>query len=186
MKIKSRFYLIVFGFCTISGLYVLFPNCIIGRKNLSIGGFSRSIDESKKNGAFLFEYEMAKVVVYDSIIIQFQTAFAERNYRWKNYITDSLRFLEDCNIVILLDKEVQLPGYGEQWVIDEQFKMSRNKHCIYRIKNEESVPDTFTCYIREHKHFVNSLGNLQFVEVDSCGKRWPCDTIQSFQLIRKK
>lgn len=185
MKTKFIFFIIVLGVCTICGLYLSNTNRIIGRKSLSIGGCSRSIEESQKNGAFLFEYEIPTVLVYDSITIPFQAAFAERNYKWKDNYSDSLRFLDNCNIVVLLDEDSQLPGYGELWVIDDQFNMSRNKHCIYRTREGELVPDTITCYIKEHKHHVDSLGNLIFVETDSLGLRWPCDTIKSFLLIRK-
>lgn len=159
----------------------------IGRKTLSMGPCSKNIEESKKYGAFLFEYEVPTVIVYDTIQIPFVAAFAERRYQYQDYHSDSISYFSYNQIVLrLADEDFELPGYGKHWVVDDHSRMAWNKTGIYETEDGVLPPDTFTCYIREHKHYTDSLGNIQYLKRDSLGRSWPYDTIQSFQLIRKK
>ena len=160
-------------------------------------GASKSIEESKARGAFIFEYEPSVCYVYDSICVRIHTAFAEYDCWYADWHTDSIEINKKAEHIVILFEKKSYPGYyGDSltyatdssiinWHINGFYRPFPSQDFIYYSNGsyERSLaPDILILPIIEIEQYRNNTYNREHPEWDSVLKE---DTIGYFKLVKK-
>ncbi len=99
-------------------LYVLLISCKPIVKNL--GPFSSpNIEESKKTGALLWEYNPVSAKINDTIDFDMKEVFAEKQYGYESYNDSHYKIADDkFQIIIVGTKGLTQLGHFHVWVLD--------------------------------------------------------------------
>jgi len=114
----------------------------------TLGPFSSSsVDESKKVGVFLWEYYPVKIIINDSINLDFKEVFAEKVYQYYSYKDLRYKILDDyTQIRINSNNKFSLLKYFRSWNI-ENFDLTGNFDGLIRVYNRSYPPDTLVVKI---------------------------------------
>lgn len=160
---------------------------------------SRSIQESKDLGLFMWEYEPDKdsLTVYgQKILLPIKESFAEPVYKSYGAYIDSIRFYNQFQIItVFYDTITQIDRYEPVYIERKHIvprRRNNNTDDIYRIFPEGILPpDTIECLATIKYRYRDSAG-FDFDEEgyayrDSLGNTVShIDTVDSFLLIRKR
>lgn len=158
-------------------------NCADDHPSLPKFFYSHNVESSKNAGIFYYEYDPTSVQ-YKSICF-IAEAFVQHSLETR-YGIDSLKLRKDMSYLMLKftdERDMREIGYGKDWVINEEWN-SIPTNAYYTFKeyvNDELPKDTLIFFIREKHTAIDSLDcSIKTVPMVT----W--DTVQSFQLIRKK
>lgn len=102
---------------------------------------SPSVEESKKRGVFLWEYDPVSVWVSDSLNFKVLKVYAERGYQHKSYEDLSYLVYEDSSqILLFIDKNLDSLNHFHSWKL-ECFTRSFKK-CLIRDFDTAFPPDS--------------------------------------------
>lgn len=182
------------------GLVFLVTSCndwTLIRKTKKIPA-SKSIEESKKRGAFKFEYEPDSVMVYDSICVRVRSAFVEYDCRYADWHSSKIVVGKYVDHVVIQYEDGSYPGYyGDTltcrtdssftiWYIRGARSRPPLKSDFHQVNDSLKyipAPDTLVLPIYEIEYYIDSI----FCQNDPYArKRVRKDTIGYLNLVRKK
>jgi hypothetical protein len=121
----------------------------------TLGPFSSpSIEESKKRGVFLWEYNPISVVISDSLSFNIKEVFVERTYGHRSYSDASFVIKEgESQIVINVDKNLFKLNCLVSWKIEEFKMVGANR--FKRKYDTISPPNTVLVKIIKREERIN-------------------------------
>ncbi len=172
-------------------------NWVLFRKTKDVAA-SKSIEESKSRGAFIFEYEPCTCCVYDSIIVRVRSAFAEYDSYYADWHTDSIKinYKSEHIVVELEDRHESYNGYyGDSltcttdssiinWYIEHFYSRPFSEEFYHFDDNYERLPapDTLVIPIMEIEQFRKGY-NAWHPEWEKVIRE---DTIGYLKLVRRQ
>lgn len=170
-------------------IFILVASLAIGIKWLFFSGNwwltlgipnSRTIEDAKSIGTFLWEYEPDTFFVYDSIPVIVTSAFAERACKRDQDDPKRILFKDNSYGTCRYDTSLIVVNCG---IIHLRGYYYLGLSCT--IGFDSMPPDSFPIYVMEYQHHYDSLGNLVMDNRASLGYVPKIDTIQTFYLKRK-
>ena len=167
---------------------------IVGRKTLRVPA-SENIVESKKRGAFLWEYEPCTYCLFDSIYIRVLEAFVENECWYANQFSDSIKVNHRAQRIIIQYEDNPWPGYyGDTltYTTSKSFinwfvgSYSDYRHrSFYHLESGVPVaaPDTLYLPIEVIEQHRDSIYDTHYPKCHAVIRK---DTIGFLQLIRKR
>jgi len=115
----------------------------------SLGPFSSvNIEESKKAGAFLWDYYPLEVVFNDTLHLDIKEAFAEEQYSYNGYNDLRFNISKNCTQIVLIANDISKLGYSDSWRLEafdswtiEASDCHDNHYGFVRYFNKVNPPD---------------------------------------------
>jgi len=128
----------------ISYFFIILSLLIISCKPIvkSLGPLSSTnMEDSRKEGLYLFEYYPLKIKLLDTISLQIKEVFAEKQFRYQDYNDLSYIISRDkSQVIIVLNDKITTQGFLDVWKFDNFNYRSPYRLC-YRL-NSPIPPDS--------------------------------------------